>query len=325
MSVVVKLRMILCVLLLPLVMVTTLDAQQQPSVSLLSQFNGLINPSSLPDDFIQNDYRFVAGALYRNQWSKLSSAPRTMSLRAEYITNSNRTFNLLLGGYVLHDKAGAISSTETSVRIASIMSKYNPSFGGFSAGIKVGIVDYRIDTESLRQKYPNDILTHMSTRSMSPTVGIGVSYYNKINHGRSNESLYHVGISMEKIGLSTTEFKDENSSFSIQSETHYQAYAKFQKQNKDDSSYGINGYVRYVKDAPISIDLQLTYHPIRDIWFEVGSNSSGIGHVAAGVVLHDIFQNTANDTKIMYAYSPSFFDQGSVFGNTHEVSVTYAY
>ena len=160
---------------------------------------------------------------------------------------------------------------------------------------------------------------------MSPTVGIGISYYNKVTHGRSNESLYHVGISMEKIGLSRTEFRDENASFSIQSETHFQAYAKYRKQNKDDSSYGINGYIRYVKDSPISIDLQLTYHPIRDIWFEVGSNSSGIGHVAAGVVLHDIFSNMANATKIMYAYSPSFFDQGSVFGNTHEVSVTYAY
>ena len=137
-----------------------LNAQQQLAYPCMINCPGLYNPSSIPDEYMFDQHNLIIGVMNRRQWVDLKSGPRTQAASAEYITSNGNTFNLLVGAYVMKDQAGPVSTTGACLRLASIMSDYDPFWGGFSAGLQFGVTQFKVNTKSLQEKYPNDILTY---------------------------------------------------------------------------------------------------------------------------------------------------------------------
>ena len=304
----------------------TIVAQQQTAWSSYDQLSGLFNPAAIPDNYTKYQHNINIGVSARRQWTKFNSAPKTQSIAAEYITDADNTFNFLFGGYLLNDRAGPVSSTGLYAKIASIMSRYDPTIGGFSGGIQLGMMQYRINTDVLREKYPDDILTLINVSTIKPAVSIGVSYYNKIKtKGFFRGTYFNTGLSIAQLGFSKTEFADELKKFNIFTEPHLYFYAKLYKPFRLQNALEFNTWVKYVPDAPVNMDLHLLYFVNKQIWLEAGANSSGIGHVGLGFQLQNFYKRSENLLRINYAYNPSFFKYGSVLGNTHEIGLKYSF
>lgn len=301
------------------------SAQQQAAFSLYNQFEGIYNPSAIPNEYTDYEHHFIFGADARKQWTNLSSAPRTQYLKGEYITNSDNTFNLLMGGYIVSDKAGPISTTSVSVRLAGIMSNYDPVMGGFSAGLQLGAIQYRINTIELHEKYPTDILTAQSAQSTKPQLGLGISYYNSFKHGLFSDTKLNAGISITQLGFNQQIFKDDSNEFGLETDLHYYAYAKIKKAFYSGQDLEFNTWFRYVKGIPTNFDAHVIFD-INDYFsLELGLNSAGTAHGGVGLNIFDIFGQKDNLMHIGYSFNPSFLKAGTAFGNTHEVNINYSF
>ena len=299
--------------------------QQQAVFSLYNQFEGIYNPSAIPSEYIKYDHNFIIGADARSQWTNLPSAPRTQFLKGEYITSSDNTFNLLMGGYIMHDKAGPVSTTGTFFRLAGIMSNYDPKLGGLSAGLQLGAIQYSINTFDLHSKYPNDILTAENVQATKPQLSLGVSYYNSFDNGVFENTRLNTGISITHLGFNKQIFKDDSHEFEFNTNMHYYAYAKFQKEFYDIQALELNTWVRYVEGTPANIDAHIIFDVNEFFSLELGINTGGSAHGGIGLNLFDIFSGNNNLMHIGYSFNPSFLRAGNAFGNTHEVVINYSF
>ena len=299
--------------------------QQEASYIFYNQYEGRYNPSAIPSEYILYHHNLLVGATANTQWTNLSSAPKTQFLRAEYITKNDHTFNLLMGGYITHDKAGPIATTGAFFRLAGLMSKYDHKLGGISAGLQVGAVQYSVNTSSLRIKYPTDILTSQNAQTTRPQLSLGVSYYNRFEEGIFRNSNLNTGISITHLGFNELTFNDEANEFHLHTDMHYYAYAKFRKEFYDVQALELNTWIKYVKYLPTNIDVHLIFD-ISDVFsVEVGGNSAGIAHGGVGVNLFDFWGAENNLLHLSYGFNPSFLQAGRAFGNSHEISVSYSF
>lgn len=303
---------------------TNVHAQQQASFSLYNQFEGIYNPSSVPDEYTIYEHNLIFGAATRRQWANLSTAPKTQFLKGEYITQFENTFNLLMGGYITNDQAGPISITGVSLRLAGIMSNYDPVLGGISAGLHIGATQYRINTTSLQSKYPNDILTAQNTQASKPQLSLGVSYYNSFKHGIFADTKLNTGFSITNLGFNQKVFKDQSNEFDLTTNLHYYAYAKIRKSFYSEQALEFNTWIRYTQNIPMNADIHMIFDVNDNFSLELGLNTSGTAHGGIGLNLYDIFSND-NLMHIEYAFNPSFLQAGGAFGNTHEVSINYSF
>lgn len=295
--------------------------QQQANFSLSNQFMGIYNPSSIPDEYTYYHQNIIVGANVKRQWTNLVSAPQTQTIRGEFITTSDNTFNLLTGIHIINDQAGPITTTGLYVRLAGIMSNYDPQVGGFSAGIQIGMVQQAIRTNSLQEKYPTDILTIEDKKATKPQIGAGISYYNNFE----NDLALNTGISITQITGSDYSFKGNSLSYNYKSQMHYYAYGKIRKYIFEEQAIELDTRIRYVNNTPLNFDVQLLGFITEFLSIEIGSNSSGIGHGGVGLYLFDIFGMDNNLMSITYSFNPSLINAGTAFGNTHEININYSF
>jgi len=299
--------------------------QQEPAYSFYHQYEGIYNPSAVPNEYIHYNHHIIIGATANTQWTNLPSAPKTQFLQAQYITDNDNTFNLLMGGYITHDKAGPISTTGAFYRLAGIMSKYGPKLGGISAGLQLGAVQYTINTSSLHAKYPTDILTSSNTQTTRPQLSLGVSYYNRFQEGIFRNSNLNTGVSITHLGFNEITFKDEVSEFKFQANMHYYAYAKLRKEFYDTQAFELSSWIKYAKNLPTNIDVHIVFD-INDIFsIELGGNSAGLAHGGIGINLFDFWGAENNLMRFSYGFNPSFLKAGRAFGNSHEININYSF
>ena len=306
--------------------VNKIFGQQQAGFSLYNQFAGVYNPSAIPDEYTNNEHNFIFGLNARTQWTELASAPRTQAISGEYITNNSiNSFNVLVGGYIMNDKIGPISTTGAYFRAASILSDYDPTYGGFSAGLEFGAIQYRINTSTLAEKYPNDILTANKVNSSKPQIGLGVSYFNTFRKGVFKNTKINTGISLIQIGFSDVKFQDELNEFGYAEFMHLYGYGKIRK-SFGSQSLEFNTWLRYVTSAKVNADFHLLFNINEIFSIEFGTNTSGIRHVGFGLNFIDLFGAGSEDmVHITYSYNPSSLTVGNVFGNTHEIGLKYSF
>lgn len=298
-------------------------SQELSGLFLYNKLAGLYNPSSIPNEYSNYNQNLVFGASARSQWTKLPSTTQTIKL--EYIAeNTENTFSTLYGTYILNDRVGQISSTGIYFKMASFMSKYNSTFGGISAGIQFGAIQYRINSQSLREKYPNDILTYSNSNKIKPELSLGVSYYNIIKTGILKQTQINVGLSIAELGFNQLNFTGDSNEFSYYITSQFYGYSSVKKHFKNNKAIELNAWVQYVKDVPINIDLRSIFYLNEEFWLEVGLNTSGIGHFGFGINFFDFFGNNKDLINMNYSFNPTFIKFGSVFGNTHELSVSYS-
>ena len=299
--------------------------QQQAAFSLYNQFEGLYNPSAVPNEYINFEHNLIFGADARQQWINLPAAPKTQFLKGEFITDFDNTFNLLMGGYVVSDKVGPISTTGVYFRLAGIMSNYDPILGGISAGLQLGAIQYRINTTALQAKYPTDILTAQDIQATKPQLSLGVSYYNSFKNGIFADTKLNTGISITHLGFNQALFKDDVHQFEIKTNRHYYGYAKLRKSFYGEQALEFNTWIRYVKNMPFNMDAHLVFDINDNFSLELGTNSAGTAHGGIGLNLFDVFGGSDNLMHIGYSFNPSFLKAGNAFGNTHEVCVSYSF
>ena len=313
-----------CIIVVITICCSDLFAQQQPGLSLYDQLAGIYNPSSIPDEYTYDQHNVIIGAMYRRQWVDLKSGPRTQAVSAEFITDYNNTFNLLMGAYILKDEAGPISTTGACLRLASIMSDYDPFWGGFSAGLQFGVTQFKVNTTALQEKYPNDILTYQNPQTIKPELSAGVSYYKVFDRGSLRNSSLNAGISVAYLAFNELQFEDELGSFRIDATPHFYVYGKFAKEFRDDRRLEFNTWAKYVTNAPANVDLHVLYYINDIIWMEAGYNSAQIAHVGFGLQFRDLFSGSDNLVALAYSLDPPIFKVANFFGVTHELSLRYS-
>ena len=303
---------------------SVLISQQQISLSQYDNFNGLYNPAAMPQSFVLRGHHLSMATTMQTQWTELSSAPRTQALAVDYATDTDNTFNMLAGGYIVNDRAGAISTTEMAVRLGTVMSNYDPTFGGFSAGLKIGMVNYRVDTERLHERYPNDILTAQNVGTIRPSIGVGLGYHKYVDKGSWQGLLIQTGISASQVTVGKAAFVSGEENFSIIGRPHFYAFANIRKSSKNGSALGASVITRYVKGAPFNADFSLSYQPLPSIQLQAGTSTAGIGLAGVNLYLSDLFSVEENLLVLTYSFRPTLFNGASFFGNSHELGVRYS-
>jgi len=301
----------------------SVDAQQKANSYLYDKLAGIYNPSYIPDVYYKYNHHTIVGLSARSQWGGVIKGPTTQTASLEFITKSDNTFNILFGAHLLNDKIGPISSTGIYFKLANFMSKYNKKYGGFSAGIQFGAIQYRINTTSLFEKYPNDILTHKNPKITNPELSLGISYFNKIQSGILKQTAIYTGVSFGQLGFNNLEFKDDTTNFSIYKKMHTYGFLKLIKPISNHIAFEMNSWASYVKDAPLNIDLLVKLSFNDTFTIEGGTNSSGIAHFGFGVNLPKLLPGNRL-ISINYSFNPSLKAYSSLLGNTHEISVIYS-
>jgi len=301
-----------------------LFAQQLPLFTQYADFRGLLNPSSVTNDYLLKDYNVTYGLSNRYQWIGVSGNPRTYVAHADYTINTGNTFNFLGGAYLLSHNTGPIKTTGIYGRLASIMSEYDPRFGGFSFGMNLGMVRYSVSTIELAQLYPSDILTSMSQNKIYPDVGLGISYYKNFTQGPLKDDIFNLGFSVpQMLGLNLL-FRDDTGEFNIGRVRHFYTFLSYLKSINEESFLEFSSWLKYVPAAPLNLDVNLRYQINPTFYIGSGLSTAGIGHFEFGLYLDDFIAKTDNRFRIGLSYDPSFTSYGARFGGSYELSIGYA-
>lgn len=115
-----------------------------------------------------------------------------------------------------------------------------------------------------------------------------------------------------------------SSKANIKAIPHYYGLVGYIKYLNDYSFLETSGWVRYAQNIPIHVDLNLRYQLDQTLWLGVGASSSKVLHLEAGIVL---FSNIGIESplRIGYSYEDGFNEIANPFGNTHEISLSYAW
>ncbi|MEM9990864.1 MAG: PorP/SprF family type IX secretion system membrane protein [Bacteroidota bacterium] len=186
--------------------------------TLYRDYWNVINPASVSNNHIINEYNFTIGLSNRHQWIadgiNFDVSPNTQLLNAEYVNTNN---NIVLGGYLMRDRIGALSSTGAYFNFAyQIALDYRKS-RRFSVGLSAGFLqDYSGISGSDQQYFlipENDIIP---MRAWRPDFNVGVFYY--------HSDIFYIGLSAPQLLGLTTQFSNSNmEGFAIKRPRHFYA------------------------------------------------------------------------------------------------------
>ena len=309
----------LCGLLL---ITASLTAQQ---LSLFTQYREnttLINPAAVESDFLAYGQNLSFGASYRAQWVGLDNAPTTQTIRGTYLAAGMSGVALQAGGHIINDQTGPSGFTGFYGRISGIVTD-DPEYGGFSVGLSAGFVNYRVRASDLNLRDEGDILGSVDQSQMNPDVGVGVFFYRALG-GRYVDNYIYGGVSIPQVlGLDLI-FKNEDNEFSAQRIQHFYGMLGYYKIFDNGGFLEPSVWVKYVKNAPVNVDVNLRYQLPVALWIGAGGSSAGTVHLETGFVLGE---NVGLDNFIRfgYGYDYSFSSFGPSAGSTHELNVAFSF
>jgi type IX secretion system PorP/SprF family membrane protein len=294
-------------------------------LSLFTQYREnqtIINPAAIGSNFLAFQQNLGFGASYRAQWKGLENAPVTATLRGEYLNLNNSAVSLLTGGYLINDQTGPTGFTGAYGRIGGVLSE-DPEYGGISAGISFGAVQYRVNTSEIRLRQEGDVLASDDQSKIYPDVGLGVFAYQQVDGGFFNNDYVYGGISVPQvIGLDLT-YKNENGEFTTQRVQHFYGMLGLYKFFRDEGFLEPSVWFKFTPNAPMNIDLNLRYQMAQNFWIGIGGASSKTMHVEAGFVLGENL-GFDNNLKVGYGFDYSFSTFGPYTGGSHEINISYS-
>ena len=295
---------------------TQLMAQQLPLFSMYRHQSTLLNPAALPSDYFARDQNLTFGAAYRRQWTGIDNAPTTQTLHGNYFFKDLNGFAPSLGGYLMNDQTGPTGMTGLYVNGGGFISE-DPYYSGIGIGLSFGLVQYRLNTAELRLRDPGDILLGETQTQLFPDVGLGVFAYGRLG----NDDLIYGGVSLPQVLGLNLAFRGENGEFETQRVRHYYANAGFYHFLDNDNFIEPSVWVRYVNGADISVDLNVRYQMVQNLYIGAGGNSSGAFHVETGLMLGDTY-TFDNTFQIGYSFTRWFSQFGPDAGPTHEFNLS---
>lgn len=311
--------------LLPFFLLTTFFVQAQ-QLALFTQYREnatIINPAAVEGDFLAFGQNLTVGASYRAQWTGLSGAPRTQTVRATYLNMDWSGVTLMAGGHLLNDQTGPTGLTGLYGRLAGVLTD-DPEFGGFSIGLSAGIVQFRVNSSEIVLRQEGDVLGTVDQAQFFPDVGVGLFFYRMIDGGAFDGDYFYLGASVpQAMGLDFT-FQDENGDFFTQRLQHFYGQIGMYKFFGDDSFLEPSIWVKYVPNAPLNADINLRYQLPTSFWVGTGISTAGTYHLEAGFLLGENL-GLDNTIRIGYGYDYTFSTIGPSVGSTHEINLGFSF
>ena len=275
----------------------TSNAQQDPMYTQYMDNLLIVNPGfagSKPD----------ANALLvsRNQWVSIPDAPVTHSF--SYNTRFGEE-KFGLGFSVLYDKIGPQKQTGIYFDYSYFL-KVSDNYN-LGMGLKGGVNFYRAALTDLITIDPDPIYTQDIYKNFLPNIGVGLYLY-------SDKSYF--GLSVPKLIENTITRDDYQTEYVNKEEIHVYVVGGYNFKLNQDFSLKTSGMFRYVKNAPVSVQITALAGFRERFWL---GGMARIGD-AFGIVTQ--FQVTP---KMLIGYSYDITtSELNVFSNgTHEIMFSY--
>jgi type IX secretion system PorP/SprF family membrane protein len=288
-------------------------------LSLFTQYREnavILNPAAMESDFLAYGANLSFGASYRSQWGGIQSAPRTQTLRMSFVSKKFAGVTPLLGGHIINDQTGPTGFTGIYGRFGGVVTG-DAEYSGLALALTAGAVQYRVKSSALFLRDEGDILGSTDQSRIFPDVGLGLYYYQMVGDG----NYFYSGLSMpQALGLDLT-FKNENGQFFTQRVQHFYGTLGFYKFVGDDGFLEPSVLVKYVRNAPLNVDVNLRYQIPGSLWVGAGVSSAQAVHLETGFLLGQGL-GFDNIFRVGYGFDYSFSSFGPSAGATHEINLT---
>ena len=248
-------------------------------------------------------------AIHRSQWIAFPGAPNSQSANFHTPLLGNRVG---LGVSLQRDQIGPTNSYQASMAYA-----YRLDFkkkGTLSVGLSASVRNYNVDFTNSTLIEPGDptALTGNFNKVL-PNMGVGVYYL----HDR-----FYAGVSVPKLVNNDLSFSQivNNSDFGVE-ESHWfmMAGAKF---GTDKIAFKPAAMLRYVKDAPASMDVNFTAVFYNTVGVGATYRFGGFGY-SLGESVDALLYVNFNKFKIGSSYDMSLSEVRDFSSGTFEVFLEY--
>jgi type IX secretion system PorP/SprF family membrane protein len=297
----------------------TLLAQQLPLFTQYREYAGLINPASVPSDYIWYDHTMSFGASYRKQWVTNTDGPTTQVLRGDYVwERGKRGAFPIFGGYLMNDKAGRMGMTGAYAR-AAVLFTDEVKERGFSVGLNFGAVRYGLDLSDARVRDLDDIAIYDVLNKIFPDAGIGAYAYTTFD----NQHQLFGGVSIPQVMGLDVKFRNEDRSLSVRRERHYFANIGYRIPLEEDLTFlEFSSWARMIPPLGPQFDFNFRAQLEQTFFFGGGLSTNGNAHLDLGL-------NLGEDRLFRLGVGADFpfsdkFSIATYYGNSFEVNVAYA-
>jgi len=275
-----------------------LFAQQEVMVSQY-MFNGLfINPA-----YAGSHKYFSASLLHRNQWVDFDGAPKTFLFALDGPIANEK---MGLGFIVAHDQIGVTTQTDINANYAYHLKLGS---GNLSFGLKGGISNYSYKTEELKVWDDNDeVLVADQKNSFVPKFGGGIYYYS---------DRWYAGVSIPTL-LAYQNDKDFNVNIDQSSflRKHFLINGGYVFELNDKLKLKPSTLIKYVKEAPVEVDINLSLFYDETIWF-------GISYRTSDAIIAIIEYQANKRFRVGYSYDFTLTEIGNYSTGSHEIMIGY--
>jgi type IX secretion system PorP/SprF family membrane protein len=278
------------------------NAQTEP---MYAQY--MFNMSSINPAYAGSREALGVSLYQRNQWLGLEGAPSTTSLSVDGVS---REKNIGWNFHMYNDKLGVERATGFNGMISTRLKVSDE--GNLSAGIMLGLMDYRIDLMSLGQQLyqKNDPAFYNNFSKVMPTLGFGVYY---------NTDKYYLGASLPSILLSrSTDLDLIKSGLQKTNKQHIFLNGGFVFEINNEVKLKPSTMVKMVSGAPIEFDLNT------NVWLK---DMIGLGvsyRTGDGIVGMAEYQ--VNESfRLGYAFDKTTSPLRYYNNGTHEFMIRYEF
>jgi type IX secretion system PorP/SprF family membrane protein len=307
--------------LLTCLFVAPTQAQQIPLFTQYREMHGILNPAAIPHGFMTNQNKGAFGISNRRQWLNIPNPPTTQILRGEYFAADRTGVALLAGGYLLNDQTGPTGFTGLYGRVAGVVTN-DAEVGGVSVGLALGAVQYRLKTTELKLRDADDIRATEDRMKIYPDLSIGAFWYQRF--GDFSDDYVYAGVSVPQIMGLDLSIADVSKSLQYKRVQHFYASAGWYHFFGDGTFIEPSVWVKYVKNVPLNVDINLRYQAADTFWVGAGTSVSGNIHAELGVILGKNIGFESN-FRVGYGFDYSTQSYGSFTGPTHEINISYAF
>jgi type IX secretion system PorP/SprF family membrane protein len=296
--------------------VGSLWSQQLPSFALFRDNWNVINPASVSSDYIFSNNAMSIFGTYRNQWAGIEDAPETAVLNWEYVIDY---WNVVTGASIIHDQAGEIGSTGLFGRFGYKIELDRRGDRFINIALNAGVVQYSADLADL--DLGETIVDLASDLIYYPDFGVGLMYY--------HEDLFYLGLSVpQTFGLSTT-VRGADGEFDLKRTQHFYlmggTYFDIYAFNSDASYLELAGFVKYVPNAPIAVDVHARMQLGEVLYVGLGGGLSQTARAEAGIIIGESMNFNAGQVRVGMAYGVGISKYAQAFGNSLELHAIYSF
>lgn len=243
-------------------------------------------------------------AVSRNQWVGIDGAPVTQTFS---VHSPFTKYHMGIGLSLVKDQIGPISQTGVHIDYSYTLDFDRRRYLAF--GLDGGVNFYHAGYSSLELVDEDDVVFwNDQVRRFLPNIGIGAYYYT---------DRFYVGLSAPKLIENViNKYEGYSSEYINREELHVFLMSGYVFDINQILKFKPHFMVKYVKSAPVSIDLSAQFLIYDRLWLGAMYR---IGDAVGALVQVQV----TNQFKVGYSYDLSVSDIGSFNSGTHEIVISY--